>query len=113
VERRELRIASETRNLSLVRQATAEVLGRSAFERADRDKIILAVDEAVANVVEHAYRGAPGEIEIDLALDERRLIVTIRDNGPPFDPRGVPAPDLREHVKQGLKGGFGLVEPEE
>lgn len=42
----------------------------------------LAVNEAIANVITHAYRnGPPGEFELELACENGRLSATVRDQG--------------------------------
>ena len=65
--------------------ALADELGASRDTRAD---IAVAVTEAVANVVVHAYRGvAPSGVEIALAGDERALEVEVRDRGVGLHPR--------------------------
>ncbi len=106
--KKDLRITNETKNLSLVRQVVGEVLDRTPFGKDDKAKIILAVDEAVANVVEHAYEGKKGDIDLVFFLDEDRLEITIRDNGKKFNPELIPTPDIHEHIKRGLKGGLGM-----
>jgi serine/threonine-protein kinase RsbW len=106
--RHDMRITNETKNLSLVRQKIGEVLDGTPFGREERNKIVLAVDEAVANVVEHAYAGARGEIDLVFDVDRERLEITIRDNGVKFNPQDVPTPDIHEHIKRGLKGGLGM-----
>jgi serine/threonine-protein kinase RsbW len=106
--KKDLRITNETKNLSLVRQVVGEVLDRTPFGRDDKAKIILAVDEAVANVVEHAYEGARGDIDIVFYLDPERLEITIRDNGKKFNPELIPTPDIHQHIMKGLKGGLGM-----
>jgi len=106
--RQDLKISNETKNLSLVRQVVGEVLERTIFGKDDKAKIILAVDEAVANVVEHAYENAKGEIDIHFVLDEERMEITIRDNGKKFNPEPITTPDIHEHITKGLKGGLGM-----
>ncbi len=106
--RKDLKITNDTKNLSLVRQVTKEVLEKTPFEKIDCDKIILAVDEAVANVVEHAYEDRTGEIEIRFDVDAEKLEIMIRDNGKKFQPEIISAPDIHEHIKRGLKGGLGM-----
>lgn len=52
------------------------------------DRITLALVEAVNNVVEHAYRGAPGHavrVEVEWAAD--RLELRVRDQGQPMAPQ--------------------------
>src|SRR5258708_2546612 len=105
--RRVLKITNETKNLAVVRKETNELLAKTPFGQKDHDKIILAVDEAVANVVEHAYAGDRGEIEVGFLLENDRLEITIRDNGVRFNPEEIAAPDIHNHIKKGLKGGLG------
>lgn len=46
----------------------------------------LAVHEACTNIVEHAYGGIPGRIEIILSIikDPRRLVIELHDSGRSF-----------------------------
>ena len=84
------------------------MLDRTTFSREDKNKIILAVDEAVANVVEHAYGGGRGDIDLVFDVDRERLEITIRDNGNKFNPQEIPTPDIHKHISAGLKGGLGM-----
>src|SRR2546421_8289315 len=107
--RQQMRITNETKNLSLVRQKVSEILdNKTHFSKDDKAKIILAVDEAVANVVEHAYGSTRGEIDLSFRIDGERLEITIRDNGKKFSPEIVSQPDIHEHIRRGLKGGLGM-----
>ena len=67
--------------------------------------MVLAVNEAVTNIVRHAYGGRDGhrlQIIIEAANDE--VVFYLHDNGLPFDPTGSPQPEF-----DGSKdGGFGL-----
>lgn len=48
----------------------------------DLDGIALAVSEAVANAVAHAYEDdAPGTVELSATASPSELIVTVRDHG--------------------------------
>ena len=104
----ELRITNEARNLSLVRSILSDFIAESPFPASDRNRIILAVDEAIANVVEHAYGSERGMIHITFDTDEERLEVSVCDHGINFSPSEVKTPDLKEHVRLGLKGGLGM-----
>ncbi|RMG07630.1 MAG: ATP-binding protein [Planctomycetota bacterium] len=107
---RSLSILNESKNLSKVRAVVAEVLEETPFNRETRNKIIVAVDEALANVVEHAYGEERGTVDIRFTLDAERLHVRIRDNGIRFHPgeKLTSEIDIHEHIRKGLKGGLGL-----
>ena len=45
------------------------------------DAVRLAVTEACANVVRHAYGGEPGVLVVEASRDGRTLVVDVRDAG--------------------------------
>ena len=65
----------------------------------------LAVQEAAANIIEHAYKGRPDQpIQLLVALDEHVAHVSLYDCGLAFDGSGVEPPCF-----DGTRtGGFGL-----
>jgi anti-sigma regulatory factor (Ser/Thr protein kinase) len=83
-----LRLAADPASATRARHAAvtlADELGASPDTRAG---IAVAVTEAVANVVVHAYRGiAASGVEIALSGDEEALDVEIRDRGVGLRPR--------------------------
>ncbi len=80
-------LPSHPRFLCLVRTAVGE-LG-AACGLADREcrGLSLAVDEAMANIIRHAYRGeVDRRIEVDCRAFADRLEITLLDQGDPPDP---------------------------
>jgi anti-sigma regulatory factor (Ser/Thr protein kinase) len=72
-------------------------------------QIQLAVDEACANVVQHAYEGMePGDMEVSCCLDDQALRIRVRDWGRGFDPEDVPEPDVDAPLEERCLGGLGL-----
>ncbi|MCX7804698.1 MAG: ATP-binding protein [Planctomycetota bacterium] len=109
--RREMVIPNDTACLRLVRRTVAEVIAAGGFPRKDANLIALSVDEALANIMEHAYAGcARGEKEIEIILeaDPERFEVVLYDSGREFDPSSVPEVNIEEHVRAGRKNGLGL-----
>jgi len=69
----------------------------------------LAVDEACANIVEHAYGGeGKGNIRVCCGVNDASFVVRLEDQGAPFDPDDVPAPDLPAIPGELRVGGLGL-----
>ena len=69
----------------------------------------MAVDEACANVIYHAYDyEGQGVIELCCERRDRDFVVTITDYGHPFDPSDVPAPDVTAALDDRREGGLGL-----
>jgi serine/threonine-protein kinase RsbW len=69
----------------------------------------MAVDEACANVIDHAYDGKPdGTVRIVCNASDDEVTVTILDHGQPFDPHSVPPPDTTAPLQKRQEGGLGL-----
>jgi len=70
--------------------------------------IDLCIVEMVSNVVDHGYRGARGEIDIELELRGGDALVTISDAAPAFDPLSIPAPAVPASLDDASIGGYGI-----
>jgi len=104
-----LTITSETEHLSRVREFLQECANRAGLAASDMNKVILAVDEATANIMKHAYQGATdGTIEFEIGSDGERFEVAISDHGEGFDPERIKDPNMAEHVRAGRKTGLGI-----
>ena len=105
----QLTITSETEHLARVREFLQGCAKRAGLAPSDMGKVVLAVDEATANIIRHAYGGQPGgEIHFGVKADGERLEVVITDHGKGFDPDRIRDPDMAEHVRQGRKSGLGI-----
>jgi serine/threonine-protein kinase RsbW len=81
----------------------------AGFDERTVHKIQVAVDEACANVIEHAYAGmSDGYMEISCCLDGCSFIVRVRDWGRRFDPNAVEEPDIDAPLEERTLGGLGL-----
>ena len=69
----------------------------------------LAVEEAAANVVQHAYpEDRPGQMELCAELDQDTVRLTLSDWGEPFDPRRAKPFDIHAPIETRVRGGMGL-----
>lgn len=70
----------------------------------------LAVDEAVTNVIRHAFADDPAanEIHVRIALAEAAVRVEIVDAGVAFDPTALPGPQLDLPLCEMPVGGLGV-----
>ncbi|MGC8856556.1 MAG: ATP-binding protein [Anaerolineae bacterium] len=95
--------------LDEIRHFVGEEARRAGFNEKEIYSIQLATDEAASNVIEHAYQGIPdGEIEISCEFRDNALVIVLRDQGKPFDPRKVRVPDLKADLSKRQIGGLGL-----
>ena len=74
------------------------------------NKIELAVDEACANVIEHAYNKEYREKQIDIAvrIEYQKLTIVVTDQGKGFDPSKLELPNMREYLAEMRVGGLGV-----
>jgi anti-sigma regulatory factor (Ser/Thr protein kinase) len=80
-------VAAEPPSLAIIRRELDRVLEEEPFPSSRMADVRLAVSEACANAVMHAYpEDEPGEILITAGVVSDALVVTVRDYG-----RGLPA----------------------
>jgi serine/threonine-protein kinase RsbW len=72
-------------------------------------QIQVAVDEACANVIHHAYAGIEaGDMEITCDVEGDSFVVRVRDWGKSFDVDSVPVPDVEAPLEERDLGGLGI-----
>ncbi|MBN1347502.1 MAG: ATP-binding protein [Phycisphaerae bacterium] len=104
----ELSIRSDPRNLAVVRAAAEKMARQEGFAPSDVDGIVLAMDEALANVMKHGYEGRKN-CEICIRLEAvcqeghpAGLQVILRDRGKQVDPGQIRGRDLDDVRPGGL-----------
>jgi anti-sigma regulatory factor (Ser/Thr protein kinase) len=107
-----LTVPAEPAQLAPLRHAMAEYLAPLPLSPDRRDEIILAVGEAAANAVEHAYRDEPepGVIDVTFWTESDALCVEVRDHGRWREPPVGSPPDGPSLDGPSLDGhGLGIV----
>ncbi len=108
-----MELRSNPEMLCVVRQALGQLAAGLGFSEAECHAVVLAVDEALTNIIRHAYRGnAEQPIEASfhrtqVAQNGQRreaLEILLEDRGPAVDPEKLCGRAL-EDVKP---GGLGL-----
>jgi len=77
-------------------------LSHEGWEKKATEEVLLAVDEALTNVIRHAYQGKPGKMTVSVKVTGDRIEIVIEDLGKKFDPTQVPSPELPRHKPGGL-----------
>ena len=69
----------------------------------------VALDEVLSNIVRHGAReDRPPVISVRFRIDADALEAEIEDDGRPFDPLGLPSPDLTSSLAERRPGGLGV-----
>jgi len=107
--RKRLTFKSTTDNLAAIREFVKTTAHQAGFSKDVAGKIILAVDEAVTNVIKHAYRySEDGKILISISFIKNKFSISISDKGTHFDSKLIKDPDLEEYYEQKRVGGLGM-----
>lgn len=105
----QLKIPSQTDNLEIIRGLVAKVATKVGFNNDDISKIELAVDEACANVIKHAYdKDSNKFIEIVIQIDYQKLMIIVTDRGRGFRPENVKLPNMNDYLEEMRVGGLGI-----
>lgn len=105
-----LTIPSQTRYLNLVTGLAKRASMVAGMDDATSSKVSIAVDEAVTNVIQHAYHGSSEFwVDIELRFTPKALEVRIWHTGDGLRENQITLPDPGEYVKHPRKGGLGML----
>lgn len=94
---------SDPRYLPAVRGAIGPLAAAAGWDEAECLEITLAVDEAITNVIRHAYHNRPdGRIELECRETDEGMEVTLLDQGDAPDPAKICARAMDDVQPGGL-----------
>ena len=104
-----LQVPSSTENLALIREFVT-IIGRQAtLNDEEITNLELAVDEACANVIEHAYgHDITKAVSVRAIFDDEKLLISVIDEGHGFDPGKVHQDSVEKLVHERKSGGLGI-----
>jgi anti-sigma regulatory factor (Ser/Thr protein kinase) len=97
-----LDMPSHPRFLSVVRAAIDELSMTVGLPKEECNAVILAVDEALANIIRHAYKNRYDQrVGFDCEVSEEQMEFTLLDQGEAPDPARICAPCADEFALSG------------
>lgn len=104
--RQHFKILAEASRLSHFREQLHRLCAEEGVPAQATRLMVLAVDEAVSNVIEHATLADDSrQIDVSVEINDQKIVIRIQDKGRPFDPRPArKEPDSRSYPRR----GFGL-----
>lgn len=104
-----LEVPSSTENLSMIRDFVTKIGRQAKMDEQSISNLELAVDEACANVIEHAYGQDVGrEVIVRAVFDEEMVRVSVIDTGKGFDPTQVTPQPVDSLIAKRRSGGLGI-----
>ena len=102
-------VASDAAQLPKLTRFLQEFWSAAELPPAEALPFELALEEVFMNVVLHGSpAGTAPRVDVSLALGDDGLTLTIEDDGVPFDPLALPAPDLTASIAERRVGGLGV-----
>lgn len=68
-------------------------------------EITVVLEELGANVIKH---GGGSYIAVNLEKEWEELVITLTDDGCPFDPTAIPVVDIHQKLEKRSAGGLGI-----
>jgi len=93
-------------DINLLEPFIAHAVQQAGMEERNAKRLRLAVEEAVANVINH---GQATVITLQAAVEDSQLVLTIDDDGQPFDPTIDSTTDFSVPADQRPPGGLGIM----
>ena len=91
-------------------QWVREQIQSAGFYPPESQKIELALEEALVNVIHYAYGNNGGSIELGCSQEPQKIVFTIKDQGPPFNPLlQAPTVDHFGSLDEKKVGGLGIL----
>ena len=100
-----------TRSVSEYQTVSAEVEAFCAEQHVPPGasfKVRLVLEELVLNLIDHATGSATDCIDLSIAVEPGRVVLTLEDDNNSFDPRSAPAFDKTKPLEDRSPRGMGI-----
>lgn len=96
--------------LEQIRNQITSAIEESVGERDWNYELMLALEEAIVNIIEHGMKGQqnPTPIILNLKTQKDKLVLELIDKGTPFDVTQKKDIDFDEHFKAYKSRGLGI-----
>lgn len=99
-----LGISSNKKYIRLVRTTLKTFLNLNNYDNSEEIFMIeLAINEAIANIIEHTYNSDENKnINLEIILEKNKLVISIKDEGPKINVDNIKHRDLDDYKDSGL-----------
>ncbi len=98
-------------SLAAIRAHVRDAAAQAGLDKKRTYRLQLAIDEVATNIANYGYKNGAiqGEIVVETEINPRKLIITLKDTAPPFNPFAKKSPtDLDQPLTTRPVGGLGV-----
>jgi PAS domain S-box-containing protein len=107
--RLEIKIKNKLEGLAVVEEKFESFCEEHQIPDTARQKVSIVLDELLNNVINYAYKDQDEHIiELQFVLTGTRLVISIHDDGVPFNPFELDPPDISLSLDERAVGGLGI-----
>lgn len=103
------RFQALTENLRLLRDWVRETSLAQGISEKRADQVVIGVNEACMNIIEHAYKNTAGDIILDISREQDSLIYELTDFAQPMDCAKIKSRKL-DDIRPGGLGVYFIQE---
>lgn len=101
--------AASQESLDEIREFVQTALSTTELGKKAIAGLLLAIEEAVSNIVRHGYLYGPGRLRLRIRATRRIVTITLHDTGRAYEVNWDEKPDAKQLAETGRRGGLGLM----
>ena len=106
----QITLLADIKNLPKIMEWVRIHLRYTPFSSFDAMKIEIALEEVVVNIMQYEYLEEKGDIEINFTYSFKEIVISIIDQGIPFNPiKNLPTTKPERPLEEQSEGGLGLI----
>ena len=103
---KQLEFEAHARNLKPIRDSLRDIFDEYKVDKDISAEIVIAINEACMNIIQHAYAGKSGKVQIHIEKNKKQWRFELIDFAPMVDINNIKAKDLAEVRPGGLGVNF-------
>ncbi len=100
--------AANTENLADILDKTENYAEKAGLSQEQSLHLLMLTEELAVNVINYAYDGRNGGLEIETVADDESVRLTVSDTGKEFNLLLMPDPDTSALLREKKVGGLGI-----
>ena len=103
---KQLEFEAHAKNLKVIRDSLRDIFNENKIDKDISAEVVIALNEVCMNIIQHAYAGMNGKIQITIEKDNAQWRFEFIDSAPIIDIENIKAKDLAEVRPGGLGVNF-------